>query len=328
MLSDTLTSIHSRCVVVYDQSLSAYHEQILSILESHDKHHLSFALPSGEEAKELASISRLWDFLGEENIARNDILIALGGGSTTDLVGFAAATWMRGIRYINIPTTLLGMVDASVGGKTAINSTFGKNLIGSFHQPSAVLIDSNFLQSLTSSEISNGLAEVVKCGFIHDPYILKLLEDSDKNYAELIQRSVRVKQHYVSEDPTEQKQGVREILNYGHTLGHALEKVLQYKISHGQAIAIGMHFAVQLSMRLGFVNEDLVERHRHALGNIGLKATVSNVAWADVIPFMRRDKKNVSGKHRFILLKDLAQAEVVEGIDESVLEETFEKVCS
>lgn len=326
-LPEIVSSIDSRFVIVYDERLTQYQQDLTLILERLSKRHTSYALLSGEKAKELSSLSGLWDFLGQENVTRSEVLIALGGGSTTDLVGFAAATWMRGIRYINIPTTLLAMVDASVGGKTAINSNFGKNLIGSFHMPHAVFIDQRFLQSLEASEVSNGLAEVVKCGFIQDPYILKLLEAPTRNYEELIQRSVRVKQHFVGDDPKETKQGVREILNYGHTLGHALEKVLNYELGHGQAIAIGMHFAAELSFSLGYIQKDLVERHRVVLEAIGLQTTVSNVSWADVLPILKRDKKNLSGKHRFILLKDLALAEVVEGIDEAILEETYAKVC-
>lgn len=327
-LPEVIASIDSRFVIVYDERLPQYQQKVASILERLSKRYSTYALPSGEKAKELASLSALWDFLGQENVTRSDVLIALGGGSTTDLVGFAAATWMRGIRYINIPTSLLAMVDASVGGKTAINSSFGKNLIGAFHMPLAVLIDHVFLQTLEDSEISNGLAEVVKCGFIQDPYILKLLEAQPRNYDELIQRSVRVKQHFVGEDPEETKHGVREILNYGHTLGHALEKVSNYQMSHGQAIAIGMCFAAELSLKLGFIPDDLVERHKVALEGIGLQTTLSNVSWEEIQPVMRRDKKNLAGKHRFVVLKDLALAEVVEGIDEEILEETFSRILT
>ena len=326
-LAEIVSSIDSRFVIVYDERLTQHQLDVAAILERLSKRSTSYALVSGEKAKELSTLADLWDFLGKESITRSDVLIAIGGGSTTDLVGFAAATWMRGIRYINIPTTLLAMVDASVGGKTAINSSFGKNLIGSFHMPHAVFIDQRFLQTLDSTEISNGLAEVVKCGFIQDPYILKLLESQTRNYDELIQRSVRVKQHFVGDDPKESKQGVREILNYGHTLGHAIERVLNYEMSHGQAIAIGMQFAAELSFALGFIKKDLVERHKVALEGIGLQTTISNVSWNEVLPIMKRDKKNLTGKHRFILLKDLALAEVVDGIDEAILEETYAKVC-
>lgn len=327
-LTELLSSVDSKFIIVYDENLTDHLQNVASVLEKLSKRITPYALTSGEKAKELSSLSHLWDFLGQQNVTRNDVLIALGGGSTTDLVGFAAATWMRGIRYINIPTTLLAMVDASVGGKTAINSSSGKNLIGSFHMPHAVLIDQTFLQTLAASEISNGLAEVVKCGFIHDPYILKLLEAQTRNFDELIQRSVRVKQHFVGNDPQETKQGVREILNYGHTLGHALERVLNYQMSHGQAIAIGMNFAAELSLELGFIEEDLVRRHCEALEGIGLQTRVPNVSWHEILPVMRRDKKNLVGKHRFILLKDLGVAEVVDGIDEELLEETYAKVCS
>jgi 3-dehydroquinate synthase len=193
--------------------------------------------------------------------------------------------------------------------------------------PAAVLIDTEFLGSLPPQEISNGLAEVVKCGFIRDPYILKLLEATQLDFSELIERAVRVKLDYVDKDPLEQKSGVREILNYGHTLGHALEKVLKYQISHGQAIAIGMHFAAELSHTLGYIDQDLVDRHISALQAIDLDISISGVSWEEVWPFMQRDKKNLKGKNRFIILKDLAVAEVVESVDESILKETYAKVC-
>ncbi len=327
-LPEAVRSFRGRIVVVFDKNLDSQSQEVVTLLDELGVECLTYSLPAGEQAKELAELSRLWDFLGEQNVNRNDTLLALGGGTVSDVVGFAAATWMRGIRYINIPTTLLAMVDASIGGKTAINSPFGKNLIGSFHSPQFVLIDSTLLKSLSASEIANGLAEVAKCGFIHDAYILKLLETTPQDYEQLIQRSITVKHHYVMSDPREEKPGVREILNYGHTLGHAIEKVKLYSISHGQAIAIGMVFAAQLSHRLGFINEELVARHVKVLQDIGLGVSIQDVQFEEVLPFMLRDKKNFGGKSRFILLKDLAQAEVVENIDVEILKETFDRVSA
>lgn len=326
-LGKFVDSLECRFVIIYDEALLHFSERIIQILENNSKRYVKHSLPSGEQAKDPETLRNVWEFLGEQNISRTDMVVALGGGSVTDFAGFVAATWMRGISYINIPTTLLAMVDASVGGKTAVNTSYGKNLVGSFHMPAAVLIDTAFLSTLPSHEVSNGLAEVVKCGFIRDPYILKLLEATQMDFSELIERAVRVKLDYVDKDPLEQKTGVREILNYGHTLGHALEKVLNYEISHGQAIAIGMHFAAELSHALGYMNQDLVERHISALQSIGLKTAISGVTWDDVWPFMQRDKKNLKGKNRFIILKDLAVAEVLEGVDESILKETYAKVC-
>ncbi|MGA0857547.1 MAG: 3-dehydroquinate synthase [Candidatus Nanopelagicales bacterium] len=326
-LGKFIESHECRFVIIYDEALDQFSEKIIQILGNKSKRYVKYSLPSGEQAKDPETLRNVWEYLGEQNINRTDMVIALGGGSVTDLAGFVAATWMRGIAYINIPTTLLAMVDASVGGKTAVNTSHGKNLVGSFYMPEAVLIDAEFLGTLPSQEISNGLAEVVKCGFIRDPYILKLLEATQFNFAELIERAVSVKLDYVQKDPFEQKTGVREILNYGHTLGHALEKVLKYQISHGQAIAIGMHFAAQLSHTLGNVDQDLVARHISALQAIGLETSISGVSWEEVWPFMQLDKKNLKGKSRFIILKDLAIAEVLEGVDESTLKETYAKVC-
>ncbi len=327
-IPEVVRSLRGRIVVVFDKNLASLSQEVVTLLDQLGVECLNYALPAGEQAKELSELSRLWDFLGEQNVNRNDTLLALGGGTVSDVVGFAAATWMRGIRYINIPTTLLAMVDASIGGKTAINSPFGKNLIGSFHSPQSVLIDTALLKTLSASEVANGLAEVAKCGFIHDPFILKLLETTPRDFEQLIQRSITVKQHYVMSDPHEEKPGVREILNYGHTLGHAIEKVKLYTMSHGQAIAIGMMFAAQLSHRLGFINEDLVMRHVNVLQDIGLGISIQGVQFDEVLPFMLRDKKNFGGKSRFILLKDLAQAEVVENIEIEILKETFDKVLA
>ncbi len=326
-LGKFVDSLECRFVIIYDEALVQHSEKIVEILENNSKRYVKYSLPSGEQAKDPEILRNVWEYFGEQSISRTDIVIALGGGSVTDFAGFVAATWMRGIAYINIPTTLLAMVDASVGGKTAVNTSHGKNLVGSFHMPAAVLIDTEFLGSLPPQEISNGLAEVVKCGFIRDPYILKLLEATQLDFSELIERAVRVKLDYVDKDPLEQKSGVREILNYGHTLGHALEKVLKYQISHGQAIAIGMRFAAELSHALGYIDQDLVDRHTSALQVIGLDISISGVSWEEVWPFMQRDKKNLKGKNRFIILKDLAVAEVVESVDESILKETYAKVC-
>lgn len=317
----------SKVVLVSDESLDAQHCQVESILVSRGVSLKSLRIPSGERAKDISVLSSLWDFLGEEGVTRSDMLIGLGGGSTTDLVGFAAATWMRGIRYINIPTTLLAMVDASVGGKTAINSPFGKNLVGAFHMPTSILIDPGFLKTLPGFELSNGCAEIIKCGFIKDEMILDLFEKDEYDYPELIRRAIAVKEGFVQADPTETHSGVREILNYGHTLGHALEKRLNYEMSHGQAIAIGMMFVAEVSRALGLIDDSIVDRHRRLLSRVGLSTTISGVNWNDVLPDMTRDKKNRAGKLRFIVLRGIGSAEVIEDIDMKVLESAYAKVC-
>lgn len=317
----------SKVVLVSDESLNAQQRHIESALVANGVLVKSFPIPSGERAKDISVLSSLWDFLGQESVTRDDLLIALGGGSTTDVVGFAAATWMRGIRYINIPTTLLAMVDASVGGKTAINSRYGKNLVGTFHMPTSILIDPSFLKTLPDIEISNGCAEIIKCGFIKDDAILELLEKDEYDFPELIRRAIAVKEGFVQADPNETQSGVREILNYGHTLGHALEKRMNYEMSHGQAIAIGMMFVAEVSHALGLIDTSIVDRHQRLFEKVGLATRISGVRWNDVLPYMLRDKKNRSGHLRIIVLRGIGSTEVIEDVDMKVLESAYAKVC-
>ena len=206
-------------------------------------------VPDAEDAKTLDVLGFCWNVFGQVGLDRRDVVFGLGGGSVTDVAGFAAATWMRGVRVVQVPTTLLGMVDAAVGGKTGINTDSGKNMVGAFHEPSAVLVDLATLETLPPNELVAGLAEVVKAGFIADPRILELIEadperavDPTSNVlAELVQRAVQVKADVVSKDLRESD--LREILNYGHTLGHAIEKRERYRWRHGAAVSVGLVFA-------------------------------------------------------------------------------------
>ena len=210
-------------------------------------------MPDGEDAKTVPVAAFCWDVLGQIGMTRSDVVVGLGGGSTTDLAGWVAAGWLRGVRVIQVPTTLAGMVDAAVGGKTGVNTERGKNLVGAFHPPAGVLCDLATLATLPVHDYVAGLAEVVKCGFIADPVILDLIEADPVAAArpgnpverELVERSVAVKAEVVSEDLTEQ--GRREILNYGHTLGHAIERAERYRWRHGAAVSIGLVYAAELS---------------------------------------------------------------------------------
>ncbi|MGA9871774.1 MAG: 3-dehydroquinate synthase, partial [Rhodococcus sp. (in: high G+C Gram-positive bacteria)] len=209
-------------------------------------------IPDAEDGKELAVAGFCWEVLGRIGMTRSDAVVSLGGGAATDLAGFVAATWMRGVKIVHVPTTLLAMVDAAVGGKTGINTEAGKNLVGAFHEPSAVLVDLATLETVPRNEIVAGLAEVIKTGFIADPVILDLIE-ADPAAAldptgtvlpELIRRSVEVKARVVAADLRESS--LREILNYGHTLGHAIERRERYRWRHGAAVAVGLVFAAEL----------------------------------------------------------------------------------
>ena len=283
-------------------------------------------VPDGEDAKRVEVAAFCWGIMGQSDFTRSDAVIALGGGAATDLAGFVAATWLRGVRFVNIPTTVLGAVDASVGGKTGINTAEGKNLVGSFHAPAAVLVDTDILATVPENEVRTGFAEIVKAGFIADTAILDLIESDaasalDPTSAlggEVLRRAIQVKATVVSEDFTEQ--GLREILNYGHTLGHAIEHAERYRWRHGAAISIGMIFAAELSRITRGLSDAAVDRHRHILGDIlGLPLTYPNGRWETLLSTMRRDKKARGAALRFVLLDDIGRPSVTAVADESLL---------
>jgi len=289
-------------------------------------------ISDGEFGKNIQSISKIWHQLGNLGVSRGDLIIAIGGGTVTDVAGFAAATWMRGIDWIAIPTTLAGMVDASVGGKTGINSEHGKNLIGSFYSPSAVLIDLDWLSTLSSRDFAAGLAEVVKTGFIQDAKIISLLrnqtlQDVIKNrelQLELIHRSVSVKAEVVSSDFKESF--LREILNYGHTLGHAIEKESGYQLRHGEAVAIGMCFAAELSKEVNNLDPAVVSEHYQILGNLHLPISYSLDAWPTINNLLLSDKKNRTGKLRFVGLESIGKCNRIENPSSELLASVYERI--
>lgn len=286
----------------------------------------SIAVPDGESGKSLDVARDCWEMLGRNGFTRSDVIVGFGGGAVTDLAGFVAATWLRGVRLINLPTSLLGMVDAAVGGKTAINVSAGKNLVGAFHPPAAVIADLQFLGTLPEAEYRSGLAEVVKCGFIADPVILELLADDPtgrSHEAELVVRAVRVKAEVVSEDLTDL--GRREMLNYGHTLGHAIESASGYSVRHGEAISIGMVFAAQLARHAGLLGRSSAARHSELLSAMGLPTTYGGPL-ADLLGPMRVDKKSRGNRLRFVVLEDIARPRILEGPDEKLIEAAYAHV--
>ncbi len=289
-------------------------------------------VPDGEDAKTLPVAGFCWDVLGRVGVTRSDAVVGLGGGATTDLAGWVAAAWLRGVRVVHVPTTLAGMVDAAVGGKTAINTDVGKNLIGAFHPPAGVICDLNTLATLPANDYVAGLAEVVKCGFIADPGILELIE-ADPAAAraagnpverELIERSVRVKARVVTEDLTEQ--GVREILNYGHTLGHAIERAERYKWRHGAAISIGLVYAAALGRLLGRLDDATADRHRTLLAALGLPVAYRDGAFPALLETMRVDKKARGNRLRFVVLDGLAKPVGVDDPDPALLAAAYSEV--
>lgn len=285
-----------------------------------------FSTPEGENQKTLTTLDRAWTKCAAIGIKRGDAIIGFGGGATTDLAGFAAATWLRGISWYAFPTSLAGMVDAAVGGKTGINAKSGKNLIGSFYSPSEVLIDTNFLEKLPTRDLSAGMAEVIKCGFISDYKILNLVQDEFLDYEELIYRSVQVKAYVVSKDFKESK--LREILNYGHTLGHAIEKDSSYKLRHGEAVSIGMVFAAELSRDLANLSDDAVLLHREILQNFNLPITYPKKRWPQLLQALSKDKKVKQVKLRFIGISKIGKPVWFEDVSPTHLSKVYERISS
>lgn len=291
-------------------------------------------VPDAEPAKTLGVLAFCWEVFGEIGLSRSDVVIGFGGGTVTDLAGFAAATWMRGVRVVQVPTTLLAMVDAAVGGKTGINTGAGKNMVGAFHEPSAVLCDLDFLRTLPRAELVAGLAEVIKCGFIADPRILDLVEadpqaalDPDGPVlAELVTRAIRVKAAVVAADLKESN--LREILNYGHTLGHAIEKREDYRWRHGEAISVGMVFAAELARAAGLIDDQLVHRHRQILRSVGLPVGYQPAAFDELREYMSADKKTRAGTLRFVVLDALAEPTRLEGPGPTVLAAAYAAISS
>lgn len=293
-----------------------------------------FEIPDGENGKNSATLESLWNSLGSAGFTRSDLIVAIGGGATTDIAGFVAATWLRGIDWVAIPTTLAGMVDAAIGGKTGMNSAYGKNLIGAFHSPIGVLVDAKWLETLSDRDFAAGLAEVVKCGFIADREILTLLSGkslneirrSKKLTEELILRSTRIKAEVVGADF---KEGfAREVLNYGHTMGHAVELHSKYQLRHGEAVAIGMVFAAELAHLQGVLSEELVALHRSLLSRLGLPTTYPTAAWSELLPLLALDKKARGKALRFVAISTIGQTLRLEGVAESDLHKAYERVAS
>ncbi len=317
--------------------ISSRYTQILIIAPQSMKDLLSldddrtFYTADGESQKDIAEVVRVWDRLGELSIGRKGAIIAIGGGATTDLGGFVASTWLRGIEWFAIPTTLAGMVDAAIGGKTGINTSAGKNLVGSFYSPQSVDIDLTFLETLSDRDFAAGLAEVVKTGLIADTSILTLIENCNslkeirQISSELIAKSVAVKSGVVSSDFREGK--VREILNFGHTFGHAVEKMSGYTLRHGEAVSIGTVYALYLSEELGELDPVVTERARGILTKIGLPTHSKEFEWDGLLGLMHGDKKAHSGSLRFIGLAGIEKPIWLESVPEAAARRAYERIC-
>jgi len=291
-------------------------------------------VPDGEAAKTVDVAADCWAELGRTGWTRSDAVVGVGGGATTDLAGFVAATFLRGIRVVHVPTTLLAMVDAAVGGKTGVNTAEGKNLVGSFHEPAGVVCDLALLTSLPRADLASGLAEVVKCGLIADGRILDVvaadpvgaLDPASAGLRELVERAVAVKARVVSADlreATSTGSSIGEALNYGHTLGHAIEHVEHYRFRHGDAVAIGLVYAAELSRVTGRLDEPAVERHRDLLRRVGLPTSYPAGRWPALHEAMRVDKKARGDRLRFVILDGIGRPAILEAPEEAALVEAY-----
>jgi 3-dehydroquinate synthase len=323
----------AKAAIVHPPTLDATAEAVRdALVEAGTDTHL-LQVPDAENGKTLEVLGFCWDVFGQIGLGRTDLVIGLGGGAVTDLAGFAAATWMRGVRVIQVPTTLLGMVDAAVGGKTGINTGTGKNLVGAFHEPTAVFADLATLESLPPNELVAGMAEVVKCGFIADPDILRLVEEdptdavdpSSDRFAELVRRAVAVKAEVVSADLRESD--LREILNYGHTLAHAIEKRERYRWRHGAAVSVGLVFAAELARAAGRLDDDTADRHTTVLHTLGLPTSYDPDALGELVTIMGSDKKTRAGTLRFVVLDGLAKPGRLVGPDPALLAAAYSVIA-
>ncbi|WP_299165760.1 3-dehydroquinate synthase [uncultured Arthrobacter sp.] len=333
-LSPLLGERVRRVLVIHPRALRSTGDTVREQLAGDGFTAVTAEIPDAEEGKHIQVAAFCWQVLGQNDFTRSDAVVAVGGGAVTDVAGFVAATWLRGVKVVHLPTTLLGMVDAAVGGKTGINTAEGKNLVGAFHPPVGVLADLDALQTLPANELITGMAEVVKCGFIADPRILELVESNPEGVKdpagevvrELVERSIAVKAAVVSEDLKES--GRREFLNYGHTLAHAIELAERYSWRHGAAVSVGLVFAAELSRMVGRLDDATADRHRAILETLGLPVTYRRDRWAALLDGMRRDKKARGDLLRFVVLDDVARPGILEVPDTSLLFAAYQEIAS
>jgi 3-dehydroquinate synthase len=328
-----------RVAVIHPPTLIDLAARVVRLLADTGRQATRIEVPDAEAAKTAEVAAHCWAALGHAGFTRSDAVIGIGGGSTTDLAGFVAATWLRGVPLLNMPTTVLGMVDAAVGGKTGINTDAGKNLVGSFHEPVGVVCDLDCLATLPPADLVAGLAEVVKCGFIADPEILDLLESDPRaavvpgsaQLRELVERAIRVKAAVVSADLREATSvGTRvgrEQLNYGHTIGHAIERRERYRIRHGEAISVGMVFAAALGRLAGRLDQETADRHVAILMRLGLPTTYAPDAFDELLAAMAVDKKTRGATLRFVILNGLGRPEILRGPEEVLLRTAYAAVA-
>ena len=317
-----------RIVLITDETVNRlYGDAFLQELDRLSVDSVSIIVPPGEASKTLALANGIYDKLLAQGVDRQATVVALGGGVIGDVAGFVAATWMRGIDLIQIPTTLLAQVDSSVGGKTGVNLPGAKNIVGAFWQPVSVFIDTSMLETLSDDEFTSGLAEVVKYGVILDAKLFKLLESQIELInqrdpvvmADIVKRCCILKADVVRQDERETT-GKRAVLNFGHTAGHALESVFGYgSWRHGHAVAAGMMVASRMALQLGRIKLDFVERLSKLLGSLNIPHQFPATRHEEMLAIMNNDKKSVDGKPRFVLPTSVGHVELVDQIDSNLI---------
>lgn len=319
-----LHSIYTKVFIITDENVAPKWLKIVQDqVEKAGNKSTSHSVPAGETSKSLFQASVCWEEMHKQALDRKSLVIGLGGGVITDLSGFVASTYMRGVDVIQIPTTLMGMVDASIGGKTAVNLSTGKNIVGTLFQPRIIFVDPQFLKSLPAKEYRSGLAEVIKYGVIWDSELFQFLEKSMPDVLalksiplnKLITTSCKIKAEVVSKDPTEQN--LRAILNFGHTFAHAIETATAYKkYLHGEAVAIGMSCAATLSHSMSLCSKKVVERINSLCHQAGLKTELpSDIPLEKIVELMAFDKKSIQGDLNLILVQEIGKVTKVNGVD-------------
>ncbi|MGN0371285.1 MAG: 3-dehydroquinate synthase [Enterocloster sp.] len=324
---------HKICIVTDTNVAPRYLEQVKSLLETCCQHVSVFVFPAGEENKNLDIVRRLYEHLILEHFDRKDMLAALGGGVVGDLCGFAAATYLRGIDFFQIPTTLLSQVDSSIGGKTGVDFDAYKNMVGAFHMPRLVYTNLRTLLTLPDEQFSSGMGEVVKHGLIRDKAYYEWLKENrdgiltrDLNLCEdMVYGSNLIKKQVVELDPTEQ--GDRALLNFGHTLGHAVEKLMDFTMLHGHCVGLGCVAAATISRLRGMITREEAEDIRNTMAAFGIPVDIEGLAWEDVLRTTKSDKKVDSGVVKFILLKAVGNACVDRTVTEEEMKAGFLSVC-
>ncbi|MEM8778808.1 MAG: 3-dehydroquinate synthase [Cyanobacteria bacterium P01_G01_bin.49] len=336
-LGEYLSSLHlgeKTLVVSNPEIFNFYGQTVVNTLKACGFKVFTHLIPPGEPHKTLDSISQIYDIALKHRLERSSTLLALGGGVIGDMTGFAAATWLRGVNFIQVPTSLLAMVDASIGGKTGVNHPQGKNLIGAFYQPRLVFIDPTVLETLPLREFRAGMAEVIKYGVIWDQELFTQLEqaktlDNLENFSQellqiIITRSCQAKVDVVSQD--EKEAGLRAILNYGHTIGHAIESLTGYgSINHGEAVAMGMVAAGRIAAKLGMWTEKEVEQQDKLIQKTALPVTIPrNLNISDILKSLQLDKKVKAGKVRFILPTEIGNVMISDRVTSEVIQRVLE----